>query len=318
MARSYAKIATSIWRDDDFKVLSAAEQHAYLLLITQPDISAAGVLTMALARWASRAKDCTRASFREALDGLQDHRFVVIDDETDELLVRSFVRWDGGSTNSKRRHAIRDAAEQIESNAIRRVLAAEFDRLDLPAEWVPAFPQVDSLSIGHTGFEDTASDAASRSRRVVVTSSSTEGAATHKPQTTTRIPSAQAPERKRASRIPDDFAVTAEMVAWANEHTPGVDGRYETAKFVDYWRAKSGRDATKLDWIGTWRNWMRNASERAGPSPVHRTVTAPPYLNRSPWHSRRDHAADTVTAAMERQAAKRLAHQARLASGETP
>jgi transcriptional regulator with XRE-family HTH domain len=33
--------------------------------------------------------------------------------------------------------------------------------------------------------------------------------------------------------------------------------------------------------------------------------------------SRRDHAADTVTAAMERQAAKRLAHQARLASGET-
>lgn len=46
-------------------------------------------------------------------------------------------------------------------------------------------------------------------------------------------------------------------------------------------------------------------------------MTAPPYLNRSPWHSRRDHAADTVTAAMERQAAKRLAHQARLASGET-
>jgi hypothetical protein len=43
----------------------------------------------------------------------------------------------------------------------------------------------------------------------------------------------------------------------------------------------------------------------------------PPYLNRSPWHSRRDHAADTVTAAMERQAAKRAAHQARLASGET-
>jgi hypothetical protein len=36
-------------------------------------------------------------------------------------------------------------------------------------------------------------------------------------------------------------------------------------------------------------------------------VTAPPYLNRSPWHSRRDHAADTVTAAMERQAAKRIA-----------
>jgi hypothetical protein len=42
-------------------------------------------------------------------------------------------------------------------------------------------------------------------------------------------------------------------------------------------------------------------------------VTAPPCLNRSPWHSRRDHTADTVTAAMERQAARRAAHQAKLA-----
>jgi hypothetical protein len=108
----------------------------------------------------------------------------------------------------------------------------------------------------------------------VVTSSSTEGASSHKPQkAASRIPSAQAPDRKRASRIPDDFAVTADMVTWAKEHTPHVDGRYETAKFIDYWRAKAGRDATKLDWPGTWRNWMRKAQERAGPSAVHRPST---------------------------------------------
>jgi hypothetical protein len=66
---------------------------------------------------------------------------------------------------------------------------------------------------------------------------------------------------KRGTRIPDDFAVTAEMVAWARENAPQVNGSYETAKFVDYWRAKAGRDATKTDWIGTWRNWMRKAQE---------------------------------------------------------
>jgi hypothetical protein len=66
------------------------------------------------------------------------------------------------------------------------------------------------------------------------------------------------------------------------------------------------------------------ATEPSEPAPViplfPGTANAPgepPYLNRSPWHSRRDHGADTVTAAMERQAAKRLAHQAQLASGET-
>lgn len=68
--------------------------------------------------------------------------------------------------------------------------------------------------------------------------------------------------RKRGSRIPDDFAVTADMVAWARERCPHVDGRVETEKFINYWRAKSGKDATKVDWVATWRNWMINAAER--------------------------------------------------------
>lgn len=268
MARSYANIATAIWRDDDFCALSATEQQAYFLLITQPDISAAGVLTMALTRWASRVKDATRDSFRATLEGLQDHRFVVIDDETDELLVRSFVRWDKGYTNSKRRFAIRDAAHQIMSHAIRRALAAEFDRLELPDEWVPEFSQVDSPSIGHTGNEE----GVSRSRRVVVTKAKGVVTPTLTPQSTTPVPSAQAAEppasgRKRGTRIPDDFDVTPDMVTWARERVPKVDGRHETEKFLNHWRGKSGRDATKVDWPATWRNWMLRASERAGPNP---------------------------------------------------
>lgn len=67
---------------------------------------------------------------------------------------------------------------------------------------------------------------------------------------------------KRGTRIPDDFAVTPEMVAWGRENVPTVNGALETAKFVDYWRAKSGAGATKTDWVATWRNWMRNAADR--------------------------------------------------------
>jgi hypothetical protein len=82
---------------------------------------------------------------------------------------------------------------------------------------------------------------------------------------------AASPPRKRSgqthgTRIPDDFAVTAEMVQWARDNTPHVDGRYETEKFQDYWNAKTGRDATKRDWGGTWRNWMRKAEEQADQS----------------------------------------------------
>jgi hypothetical protein len=77
------------------------------------------------------------------------------------------------------------------------------------------------------------------------------------------------PPRKRGTRIPGDFTVTPDMVTWARSEVPGVDGRAETAKFMDYWRAATGRGATKLDWTATWRNWMRRAAEQQPPRGRH-------------------------------------------------
>jgi hypothetical protein len=54
------------------------------------------------------------------------------------------------------------------------------------------------------------------------------------------------------------------MVTWARKNAPHVDGRIETDQFRDYWQAKSGKDATKLDWPATWRTWMRKAEQHAG------------------------------------------------------
>jgi len=71
----------------------------------------------------------------------------------------------------------------------------------------------------------------------------------------------------RGTRLPEDFAVTSAMVAWARANTPGVDGRWETEKFVDYWAAKTGKDATKKDWVRAWRNWMRGAHDRLPNNP---------------------------------------------------
>lgn len=61
---------------------------------------------------------------------------------------------------------------------------------------------------------------------------------------------------KRRTRIPDPFILNGAMREWAAEKTPTVDVRSETEKFVDYHR---GKGDPQLDWIATWRNWMRNA-----------------------------------------------------------
>jgi hypothetical protein len=72
-------------------------------------------------------------------------------------------------------------------------------------------------------------------------------------------------DRKLGTRLPDDFTVTPEMVEWFREHCPHVDGKFQTEKFIDHWRGKAGKDGRKLDWVATWRNWMRTAEERSGP-----------------------------------------------------
>lgn len=66
--------------------------------------------------------------------------------------------------------------------------------------------------------------------------------------------------RKRATRLPETWALPREWGQWAvNEGWPETVIRSEADKFRDYWIGKSGKDATKADWAATWRNWMRNS-----------------------------------------------------------
>ncbi|WP_093234680.1 hypothetical protein [Sinorhizobium sp. NFACC03] len=79
---------------------------------------------------------------------------------------------------------------------------------------------------------------------------------------------------RRASRLPATFEPD-----WAFAAGLGfgpAEATIEFDKFRDYWTAKSGRNATKLDWAATWRNWMRNAGRpaRAGGPQVASRSTA--------------------------------------------
>lgn len=75
------------------------------------------------------------------------------------------------------------------------------------------------------------------------------------------------PSRKRGTRLPEDWVLPKAWGEWALANRPGWgpdDVRLCADKFADYWRPKSGKDATKLDWLGTWRNWVRN--DRTAPA----------------------------------------------------
>lgn len=74
---------------------------------------------------------------------------------------------------------------------------------------------------------------------------------------------------KRGTRIPENFLdrLYADKAQgdWFRENCPDVEPRIENQKFMNYWLAKTGRDATKHDWTRTWRNWMLKAQQDSRP-----------------------------------------------------
>lgn len=62
----------------------------------------------------------------------------------------------------------------------------------------------------------------------------------------------------RGTRLPVDWTLPPEWATWAIKDRPGYPVLAESEKFRDHWLAKSGRDATKVNWEATWRNWVRN------------------------------------------------------------
>lgn len=110
------------------------------------------------------------------------------------------------------------------------------------------------------------------------------------------------PQKAAGCRLPDDFAPDLDW-AVSNGLQPQV-ALVEAAKFRDYWSAKAGRDAVKLDWAATWRNWVRRALEsaprRAG-RPPPRSDNLADYLNRNfgsmeEFHGRDDPTGPTIEA----------------------
>jgi len=75
--------------------------------------------------------------------------------------------------------------------------------------------------------------------------------------------SSPTPATKRATRLPADWVLPKAWGQWAIDRGYSeATIRLEAEKFRNHWVAKSGKDATKLDWEATWRNWILNSSKQ--------------------------------------------------------
>jgi uncharacterized protein YdaU (DUF1376 family) len=70
----------------------------------------------------------------------------------------------------------------------------------------------------------------------------------------------------KAKRLSPDWQLPKAWGEWTLENMAWGESsvRLEAEKFKDYWIAKGGREACKLDWEATWRNWCRSAKVQTG------------------------------------------------------
>jgi hypothetical protein len=294
MARSEARLKFGIWRDG----LDGLAPHArllYVVLLTEPTVNHCGVGAVRPSKWATNA-GLEMDEMQTALEELVVGRYVVIDDRTEEILVRTMIRNDGVADQPNvLKGAIREAL-QTESPMLRRALAAELRKL--PAKGpdgvsksgrpvVYPDPHVAADELDPRAPKPPAKPMSNPSGTLLDTPGTLPGTEPFPNGSGTLSTNAQNPSRtpggggggggeslpvggsvsgsaqKRGTRVSDDFTVSPAMAQWAKDKTPHVDGRRETEKFINYWMAKSGKDAAKVDWVATWRNWMLNAEERS-------------------------------------------------------
>ena len=95
MARSYANIYLTIWTDPDFRGLPADAQWLYFTMLTHETLNYCGVMDWRPARLAAMCDDMSIERVENAAWELGQRRMVCVDPDTEEALVRSFVRHDG-------------------------------------------------------------------------------------------------------------------------------------------------------------------------------------------------------------------------------
>jgi uncharacterized protein YdaU (DUF1376 family) len=67
-------------------------------------------------------------------------------------------------------------------------------------------------------------------------------------------------KKQRGSRLPQDFVLSKDWADFCTQQRPDLNLQNTFDSFKDFWVAKAGSGGVKLDWLATWRNWVRNQS----------------------------------------------------------
>ena len=119
----------AIWGDDDFLDLSPVAQWLYWRLYSHPDLSYCGAVDWRPKKLVPSARGMTLDVLESAAGELSEARYIVVDEATEEVLVRSFMRSDELLRQKNMGAAVAKAYAAVASRELRGVVVWELVRL---------------------------------------------------------------------------------------------------------------------------------------------------------------------------------------------
>jgi hypothetical protein len=271
MARTYARVKTAIWADDEFRLLSMPAQHLYFVLLTSNGLNYCGVTDWRPKRIAAGAGGWNVDEVRDAAVELADRLYVAVDEDTEEILLRSFIRNDGFMEQTTVAAAMVRAYGSVASKGLRGIVVHELLRLKSESPemkgWKYADPLLENVAVDpsdylvdHPVYHPSYHPVNHPSGGPVGEKLTTPVISPLLPiPTPTPTPDSLSPSETRASRkrhIPDDWAPTASHAAKARQLELNLEEQVEA--FRDYDRSKG---PVWKDFDAAFNNWLRNAAK---------------------------------------------------------
>lgn len=136
MSQDFAQLHRSRWSDTDWRALTPDAQWAYDMLLSHPDRNPAGLLPLTKKKWTKLAAGLTLQRLDAALAELDAAAFIVVDEDTQELLVRSFIRVAKIYKHIRLFANALQAISEVESDRLKSAIGQELvrlPRLEIPA-----------------------------------------------------------------------------------------------------------------------------------------------------------------------------------------
>lgn len=268
MAREQANINTAIWGDRDWRQLTSPAKYLYMLLLTHPSITYAGVVDWRPAKLSLLSPDTTKEGLEDASMELQRARFVFIDHESEEVLIRSYLRHDGILKQPKLSVSMVNAYASTASHKIQDVVAFELHRLrtEYPdwAAWrsVKVQEVLKNEGANMDSFTLNAAQAlpkaeASVCPSVTLNAAQSQGLHTTTATTTTTptsVGGSGGTHRKPNVALPASWAPKSAHEEYAA--TEGINVEFQSERFRTHAEAN---DRRLRDWDAGFRNWLLKA-----------------------------------------------------------